>query len=231
MITSFIKRHRGLILLIAAIPAFTGMPLNRFDQVILPGITWSWTFYWLGVNGLVRVLYGARLYGQFLAVATLVTVPVVCMGGLLSFVQALLQGDLAVRQTQFSIHYLRLCINMLTVMPLSIGLAAALPVTKVEQGLLARTQGVSAWEKHLLMTLRVFHHIVFGVIPNILEVVREERLLAPGKDPAGRRLPWSQRLRFTLKNIIHVGVEGISAALQYIPLWAIEISRLPNRKK
>jgi hypothetical protein len=31
--------------------------------------------------------------------------------------------------------------------------------------------------------------------------------------------------------MIQIGVEGICASIQYIPLWAIEISLLPGKRK
>ena len=121
---------------------------------------------------------------------------------------------------------------MLGVIPLALALVASIPFERLEQGLLRRERGISRSEKYLLMFIRVFHHTVYFVIPNILEVMREEALLrrvsgsAPGPPGDRRYRAWGRRLT---AGLIQVGVSGICAALRYIPLWAREIDDLPHR--
>jgi hypothetical protein len=101
--------------------------------------------------------------------------------------------------------------------------------------------GVSKIEKWLLMFLRVFNHIVFFVIPTIVETMREEAQYkrwadSPMKSSTTGSLTGKIRLlgrRFLVlvKDMIQLGVEGICASIQYIPLWAVEISQLPARTK
>jgi hypothetical protein len=82
------------------------------------------------------------------------------------------------------------------------------------------------------MFIRVFHHIVYFVIPNILEVMREEALLrrfsetTPNLTRRQRGRIWVRRL---MAGLVQVGVSGICAALRFIPLWAREIDDLPGR--
>jgi hypothetical protein len=76
------------------------------------------------------------------------------------------------------------------------------------------------------MFVRVFNHIVYVVIPNILEVMREEALLRAVSEkashPAG---PWPGIIGAPLdrSGMVQVGVSGICASLRFIPLWAREI--------
>jgi hypothetical protein len=86
----------------------------------------------------------------------------------------------------------------------------------------------------------VFSHIIFFVIPEALEVIREERLLGGlSQDPSSRirgRVDQGplrtlrQRCRELMKVLVHLGAEGICSAIQYIPLWAVEIARLPDKR-
>jgi len=41
----------------------------------------------------------------------------------------------------------------------------------------------------------------------------------------------ARRFGALIKDMTQVGVEGICASIQYIPLWAVEISQLPGRSK
>ena len=85
------------------------------------------------------------------------------------------------------------------------------------------------------MFLRVFSHIFYFVIPNILEVIREERVFpiiaGRRKIPGVASLALRRRLSIMIRILIQIGVEGICAAVRYVPLWANEISRLPGRTR
>ena len=90
------------------------------------------------------------------------------------------------------------------------------------------------------MFLRVFNHIVYFVIPNILEALREEGRFRQWADYRSHSISAGGRTRFRsfrymlnrlLQDMIQLSVEGICAAIQYIPLWAVEISRLPDKRK
>jgi hypothetical protein len=78
------------------------------------------------------------------------------------------------------------------------------------------------------MALRVFNHIAFGVLPGMLEVLREERFFdvkAARTGPLGGRRFWTR----VGGRLVHLGVGAICASLQYIPLWAYEIGQLPEK--
>jgi hypothetical protein len=89
------------------------------------------------------------------------------------------------------------------------------------------------WQKIVLMFLRVFSHIFYFVIPNILEVIREEGvltgrgLLTPGQ--INKKPPLLKRLRKITQALVYIGVESICSAIRFIPLWADEISMLPDK--
>ena len=220
-----------LLLLLAAVPAFTGYPVNQFDTLVVAGITRAWALYFLIANGLVLWTGGRTRYARILTAAVLVTLPVVASGGSLSFLASLFAADTWHAQVQYSAHYLGLCVTMLTVVPLALGLVATVPLQAFEQQLLQNRREVSMVQKRILMALRVFNHIVYYVIPNVLEVVGEERLLRVFDGPAGasqHRRGGLRQAALILRRMIHIAGEGICAAVQYIPLWAAEIARLPS---
>ena len=82
--------------------------------------------------------------------------------------------------------------------------------------------------------MRVFIHIIYFVIPDILEVLREERIFAEiaGRKKSGsaKKMPLRIRVHALIRILIQIGVEGICSAIRYVPLWAEEISRLPGRR-
>ncbi len=127
---------------------------------------------------------------------------------------------------------------MLTVIPLSLSIVAVLPLQTLEYKLLQNRRGVSGAEKIVLMFLRVFNHIVYFVIPNILEVVSEERQRGRHKPALAGHAFFSKayfqnqklKLCVLLQTMIQLCVEGICASIQYIPLWAVEIAQLPKKQ-
>ncbi len=222
-----------LCLLLVAVPAFTGYPLHRFDTLVVAGITRAWAVYFLLANLTVLIMCGSRRYERILTTASLVTLPVIATGGCLSFLVSLFEPDIWRAQGVYSTHYLRLCVTMLTVVPLALGLVTTIPLQSFEQQLLQKRSRVSMAQKMCLMALRVFNHIVYYVIPNILEVVREEgqfQVLSVKTGARGEGTGAFGRVKLLVRRLIHVGGEGICAAVQYIPLWAVEISRLPTER-
>lgn len=216
---------RLAVLFIALIPAFTGYPVNVWSGDIIPGISWAWTGYCLLANLLIFRLVGSRRYAGILAVASLITVPVVFAGGTLSYFLWL--TGWGADPAGWSAHYVLLCLTMLTVIPLALAVVTLVPFQAIEQRLLSGEAGVSRQEKNLLMFLRVFNHIVYFVIPSILEIMREEGAFR--RRPAGSKTI-RERVRQLIRDMTLIGVEGICASIQYIPLWAVEISRLPEKR-
>jgi hypothetical protein len=228
-------------LLVLAIPAFSGFPLSRWDGWVVPGVSWAWAAYCFVTHAALRTTLGWRIYTQIVAISTLVTLPVIFAGGSLSYLLYLLGIGEQADPYGFGAHYLSLGLTMLTVVPLALAMMALLPFHAFEHQLLKRVEGVTPTEKKLLMAIRVFNHIVHDVIPNILEVTREEHphghwfWTGPGagsESAAGRRFgAGGRRFAALFSDMIQIGVEGICAAVQYIPLWAVELSQLPERKK
>lgn len=218
-----------LILAVIGIPAFTGYPLMLWPAGIVSGITWSAAAYWVLVLTAARSLLGRRMFANIIAVAALVTLPVVFAGGTITWLGSLFKltrGSL----DSAGAHYAGLCLTMLTVIPLALTMVVLVPFGRFEQRMLFDSRGVSLRRKKLLMVLRVFNHIAFTVLPGTLEILREERLTRPASAQDRARGPgFSVLLRRTLNQLIFIGVGAICAALQYIPLWAHEIGQLPEK--
>jgi hypothetical protein len=211
------------------IPAFTGFPLGLWSAEIVTGIGWSNAVYWVVVLAMVRWLLGVRSFSNIVAVAALITLPVVFVGGTLSTV-SILTGISRQTVDVSGMHYAGLCLTMLTVVPLALAMVALIPFGRWEQRLLFKPQGVSARQKKILMVLRVFNHIAFNVLPGTLEILREERLIPQRKTPGGLGFgAYVAFVRNTFNSLIYLAVGTICAALQYIPLWASEIGHLPEK--
>jgi len=217
-----------------AVPVFTGWPSLPAGPEILPGVAWGPVVNVLLVFGGVAGICGRAFLANAAAVTALILCPIVYVGGLVSWLLEI-SGGVApgTAGSVHGVHYISLVLNMLGVIPLALAIVASIPFDRLEQRLLRRAGGISAGEKYLLMFIRVFNHIVYFVIPNILEVMREEALLRMvsenASSPSGTRRMCFLARRLTA-GMVQVGVSGICAALRFIPLWAREIDDLPRRK-
>ena len=183
---------RLLCLTVLAVPVFAGLSPFPAGIEILPGVAWGPVLHVLMVLGGVAGVCGRAFLANVVAVTALVLSSVVFAGGLVSWLLAMAGGNSAgVAGSIHGTHYVGLALNMLSVIPLALAIVAAIPFDRLEQRLLRGTRGISSGEKYLLMFVRVFNHIVYVVIPNILEVMREEALLRAVSErasrPAGRR--------------------------------------------
>lgn len=229
------------VLVIVSIPAFVGYPVVAYDSEIVSGLTYGWTAYFFLVNFMIAAINGGRFYANILAVAALISIPVVFVGGTISYFIFLCGLGYASGQSAYSPHYLSICVTMLTVIPLALSVMSVIPFQRFEQNLLQNQAGVSKFEKCILMFLRVFNHIVFFVIPNILETVREEGqyskwirhegLESVKPSDTGKFRMLKSRISALIKDMVQLAVESICASIQYIPLWAVEISQLPDKKR
>ena len=226
------------LLFFLALPSFTGYPLNQFSHDMIPGVSTSLVSYFMIVNLMIPIVMGAQLYALILAGAALISIPIIFGGAGVSYFIFLTGLGYVSGPSAYSAHYVSLGLNMLTVIPLSLSIVAVLPLQTLEYKLLQTPRGVSGAEKIILMFLRVFNHIVYFVIPNILEVVSEERQRGRYKSTEVMHRNFSKeglriqklKLRAFLQMMIQLGVEGICASIQYIPLWAVEISQLPKKQ-
>jgi hypothetical protein len=228
-----------ILLAIISIPAFIGYPVVLIDSELLSGLTYGWAIYFCLVHVIIPAINGTRFYANILAVAALICMPVVFVGGFICYLIFLLGIGYASGQSAYSPHYVSVCVTMLTVIPLSLSLVGVVPFQRFEHKLLQHKAGVTKLEKGILMFLRVFNHIVYFVIPDILETIREERhyrkwMATEAKTSSqfsdSRGILQIKNKISTLKTgMIQLAVEGICASIQYIPLWAVEISRLSDK--
>jgi hypothetical protein len=217
-----------------AIPAFIGFPINHIQGTLFPGAKLGWVIYGLLVHAAILGLLGKKPYRVAITIGLLISLPVVCLGAGISFVGLFISGWNPARQAFIITHYTSLAITMITVIPLALSMVAVIPIHRIENRLLQQSQGVSLMGKSTLMFVRVFIHIIYFVIPDILEVLREERIFAEiaGRKQSNqtRKAPLGLRIQALIRILIQIGVEGICSAIRYIPLWAEEISRLPGRR-
>ncbi len=207
------------LLAVLSIPAFSGLGLDLLPGRQVAGIPLALCLYGLTVNLALVAVCGASLYANIITVAAMITLPVIFSGAALSWL-ARMGGLNTIGSVQASVHYLRLCVTMLTVIPLALGLVASLPLEAAEQRLLHGAGGVTRGQKKILMALRVFNHICFTVSFGLLEIIREEKHSLLKNDTG--------KLAGFLKILTQVAIEAICSAVQFIPLWAFEIGSLPE---
>jgi len=220
-------KMRLFLLAVISFPALTGYPLSRFGTELLPGASYGWIAYFSLSGIAVCLLTGTATFSIMISIAAMICLPVVFAGSTVSCLALLVTGEGT--QAAYSAHYLSLCLTMLTVIPLALSIVAVVPFTGLEQALLKKTTGVSLREKIGLMALRVFTHILYFVIPDILEVMQEENFFTGWRGLGGETL--RHRLVSMTKAMIFIGVEAICSGIRFIPLWAEEIARLPGKDK
>ncbi|MGD8241787.1 MAG: hypothetical protein PVF59_03100 [Desulfobacterales bacterium] len=220
-------QRRILVLILIGIPAFTGLSPLAGLGAALPGVSWAAFIYAAAVNIVIGLTCGGPFVAGVLTVSVLILLPVVLGGASITWVLAGAGWITAMPAGVYGGHYVRLALNMLAVIPLALSIVATIPFGRLEQHLLKDERGVAPWEKKLLMAVRVFNHITFFVIPNLLEVVREE--MAGSHQSHHASAEPQRRLKMLTAGLVQIGVAGICGALRFIPLWAHEIAALPDR--
>lgn len=227
-------RIRLTLFCILAIPAFTGYPLGYFQDALFTGLTWGWIVYALMVHTATLGLLGPAPYRLALIITLLITLPVVLLGATISLIILFFRGWTIMGLNVITSHYTALAVTMLTVIPLALSIVAVIPFHRMENRLLSRPGGVGLIQKSGLMFARVCIHVIYFVIPDILEVLREERILnqimGRQTSPREQKLSLRSRAAILVRNMIQVGVESICSSVRHIPLWAEEIARLPGRE-
>ena len=222
-----------------ALPCFVGYPVTAFETEIIDGVRLSWVVYALLAHLAILLLTGPGFAEKAVTIAVLISTPVIFFGAGISYLLLPDGFDTVHGPATYSAHYVSLWITMITVLPLTLSMVALVPFHRFENTLLSKHDGVSTGQKYALMFLRVFNHIVYSVIPGILEVVQEERHYRAWLDlQFGGHHTMTEKIRYRrqmitalIRDMIQIGVEGICASIQYIPLWAVEISQLPGKSK
>ena len=126
----------------------------------------------------------------------------------------------------------------MAVLPISIALISAIPIREFEINLLNSFNGVSKFEKDLLIGTRIFNHIIYTVFPDILLVRSEENkrnemtIEFVIEDTFLRKM--TKIVGFIKKKVLeyfYLLLTLLINSIEFIPLWAIEISELPSKKE
>lgn len=222
---------QSIVLIILAVPAFSGLGLTA-GPVLFLDINAGRLLYGLIISAAIYLLRGRFLWLTANVIAALIIIPVVAGGALLALLLYLL-GFGGMNLTQIAAHYVFLFINMAAMIPLGIALASLVPAAQIESLLLRNARGVNTPQKALLMTVRVFNHVVFAVVPEIMQAVTQELrfngyLYKTGPKVKGRRRLF---IKAILQKLMFVAVTALCSSLRYLPLWTAEISALPGKKQ
>ena len=212
-----------VLLALTAVPALTGWPLDDLSTEVIQGLSWGWVLYGVWTHGILWSLCGGHVYGIIVSAAVWIALPVVFGGAAVSHLFNLLEIQSRDRAVMGS-HYIGLLITMLAVIPLALGIVALIPFRQIEARLLTQIHGLSLPQKAVVMLLRVFNHLLFFIMPQLLEAIREEQQMQ-NRAPIG----FKERVRQIVIQMIFLSVYAISSALHQIPMWAVEIARLPKK--
>lgn len=156
------------------------------------------------------------------------------MGGLVSYIfSGFSTKDILI----YSDHYIKLLFNTLAILPITIAFVSAIPIREFENNLLQECKGVSSFEKKMLISSRIFNHIIYIVIPKLLQIKKEENNLNEItfedfiEDSFLSNLSnISLLIKKKIQEFINLLIILVVESLEFIPLWSIEINELPNNK-
>jgi len=226
-----------IILLLICLPGFTDYFVRKFSGPIMPGLThWDIIYFFL-VFVTVLIVSGRTILIFSISAVALISVSVVFTGGLIAFLR-ILKGFSVEKIYEYSPHYVSLLVRLFSVVPIAIAVVATIPVREYECVLLKRMTGVSTFERIILMVSRVLSHVIYTVLPTIVQIMKEERYARKAypvkemlEDSVMKSTKFRRRVSRVIAEILTIGVSFICCSLEYIPLWAQEISRLPSRKE
>lgn len=222
---------QSIILIILAIPAFSGLFLNAGPTAFFD-ISVGRLLYLLVTTTAILILQGRFLWLTATIIALLVAIPVVLGGSIVALIlYAMNLGGMTL--PQIAAHYVALFINMLSMIPLAIALVSLIPTAALETRLLRDTAGVTSLQKKLLMAMRVFNHAVFAVMPEIIQAATEELRFNGYLYKAQNKIKHKRRLflKSVLQIFMFMAITAICSVLKYIHFWTAEISALAGKKE
>lgn len=232
-----IWRIKLVILLLVILPSFTTYFIKLFNSPMFSSTEIPiWYLIYIAITFIIVYLISGRktlLIG--IVTASLLAISVVFAGGLISYIRA---GFSSEAIPLYSQHYVIILLNTMAVVPISIALISAIPIQEYETNLLNSYKGVTSFEKKILIGTRIFNHIIYTVLPNIVLIWREEKNINKLtieyviEDTFLRKL--KKVLDIIKKKILEYSYLLLTLlinSIEFIPLWAIEINNLPSRKE
>jgi hypothetical protein len=233
---------RAFLIFITIVPSFIGYPVNLVSSTYI----FSWATSNLDIvpkDGLIlylifslitiRAICGSEIFITSITTASITSISLVFIGSLVAYVKISLMGSGISSLGGDSLYYMHRLITMMTVVPLSLSFFLIIPFDSIEHNIITSDSGVSMYKKCLLLISRVVNNIRFGVMPYIFMINSEEQYKSHG--PTVRQ---KHRLNLdyikdkayqTIKRYLYLAASAIAFSLEYIPIWAYEISRIPKK--
>lgn len=227
-------------LLIISIPSWNYFFINLISNEIFKGLSYGQLIYFLIVTISILILLGRKILSICHSIASIIVLSVVFFGSFISLVEAILTTSpefVPTKILDYSPHYISLFITMMTVVPLSLAIFSSIPFFQYEKKVLKKMEGMSIIRKIILISVRVFGHIIYNVIPKIILVKREEDSIIKSTDGIAEDIIFKKcektrgQLIILIRDYFQIGIVAIRSSIEYIPLWALEISHLPNKKE
>jgi len=237
----------ALLLVVLLMPSFIGFPITALnshfvfgwtDQLKATGPSDGKVLYMFTVLLFILILKGRRILGLGITAAALVSLSIVFAGGTVAFIKSKIGLCHAPGEYQYTPYYLERLINILAVVPVTIAIFMTIPFFKFETSILSSSRGVTLRRKALLMIVRVINHIRYSVITDVLSILREEKQNQDKWGEVGsyfaeavqkKDTTLSKALLRVLRTNLFIAASVIAASIEFIPLWAVEISSLPRK--
>lgn len=226
-----------LILLFGILPSFTTYFIELFNSPIFNSsdIPIWYLMYIIITFLIIYFVSGKKTLLIGIATASALAISVVFVGGFIAYTRS---GFSTEAIPLYSQHYIIILLNTMAVLPISIALISAIPIREYEFALLNKFYGVSGFEKNILIGTRIFNNIIYTVFPNIVLIRREENksneltIEFVAEDAFFGKM--SKVIEFIKRKILeyfYLLLTILINSIEFIPLWAIEISKLPSKKE
>jgi hypothetical protein len=228
-----------VIIFLVLLPSFIGYPFSLIQSkhfflwTMLSNAPNDGTLLYLFFSCvMIRLSAGVKTFVMGLKVAGFLAISVVFVGAFIAYIKMSIFTSGIDDFSSLSMYYVNRLINIMTVVPLSVSFFMVIPFDDIEHNIVTSSVGIALWKKCVLMISRVVNNIRFSVMPDIFMIMSEERykgFIESGMDEENLN-PDVLRVKIYkfLKRSLYVAASGIAFSLEYIPLWAYEISRIPN---
>lgn len=240
---------KSFFLLVLLIPSFIKYPFNILDghivfgwteQLSLNGPTDGQLLYFVTAIIAIWLICGGRIMLLGLTTGALISVSIVFAGGFIAFIKTKIGVVGAPSEFQYSPYYIARLVNIETVVPVSLALFFTIPFLKFERSILSSSEGVSIRQKSILIVVRVINNVRYCVLPDIWSVLKEENTNKASNNEVniyfeeavdGQDKSIRKKIKKTISKNLYIAASAIASAIEYVPLWAVEISKLPTKQK
>lgn len=212
---------------IGLVVTFSGWPLYKFPILLAGTINITPVIFLIFIHAGLFILFKRVLYQIGLALAALLALATIFLGGTLGVVIGYMiewfgssEALIITQDNEFTL--LDKFIGILTYIPFLIVCVLSIPFQKLETALIGRDKRNRLGNVYVIIFFRVIEHVIYVVLPRTLLFLKEE------KAPLTLRQCKEKSVFQGL--LVGVAIECIISAFEYLPSWVDELSALRSTK-